>query len=358
LLGLCSEAERDHLESEYFEDEDSFQAMLTAEDDLIDAYARGKLTTEERRKFETHFLTSLRARDRVKFARVFAGVVSDPRSLESTPSSTWLDIAKSFLGSRDALRIATITASIVLVVVLSWGVSERRRMSKERRDEPTELSSQNDASRLSEDAERMRTAEATAELEKLQANSDRLKSGITTIQRANRVRIPKEKNSLEKISGRGHERAADQHLDRVEASPRNMFEVGKSGLLEASNVASLRTLIPRIATASPTLPLYPKSRGENTLFVSSSTNSIRLRLDLATAVQYEEFQAAIETINGNLVTTVHWTDSLRPNRHTLITPDVSTVDLPSGDYSLLLTAKEPYGSFVRVAEYLFSVVRH
>jgi hypothetical protein len=37
-------AEREHIELEYFENEDAFEEMLTAEDDLIDAYASGELT--------------------------------------------------------------------------------------------------------------------------------------------------------------------------------------------------------------------------------------------------------------------------------------------------------------------------
>ncbi|HKR14519.1 MAG TPA: hypothetical protein VJT15_20805, partial [Pyrinomonadaceae bacterium] len=58
LLGLCSQAERERIESEYFADKDAFQKMLTAEDDLVDAYARGGLSGEERRRFEKRFLSS------------------------------------------------------------------------------------------------------------------------------------------------------------------------------------------------------------------------------------------------------------------------------------------------------------
>jgi hypothetical protein len=83
LLGLSSPAEREHIESEYFDDEDAFQEMLTAEDDLIDAYAHGELADEERRRFEKSFVSSSRGRDRVQFARAFAGVVSATRSVET-----------------------------------------------------------------------------------------------------------------------------------------------------------------------------------------------------------------------------------------------------------------------------------
>ena len=85
MLGLSSPAEREHIESEYLEDEDAFQEMLTAEDDLIDAYARGELAGEERRRFGNSFTRSLGARDRVQFARAFANTVSATQSVETKP---------------------------------------------------------------------------------------------------------------------------------------------------------------------------------------------------------------------------------------------------------------------------------
>ena len=95
LLGLSAPAERELIESEYFEDEHAFQEMLAAEDDLMDAYARGELAGEERRRFEMRFMSSLRGRERVQFARAFTGTVSPTRSVE-TKLGTLLDIFKTF----------------------------------------------------------------------------------------------------------------------------------------------------------------------------------------------------------------------------------------------------------------------
>ena len=78
LLGLASPAEREHVESEYFHDADAFQRMLSAEDDLIDAYARGELSDEERHRFEKRFLKSSQVKDRVQFSRAFNSAVTPP----------------------------------------------------------------------------------------------------------------------------------------------------------------------------------------------------------------------------------------------------------------------------------------
>lgn len=188
LLGLSSPAEREQIESEYFENEDAFQEMLTTEDDLIDAYARSELASKERLGFEKNFVSSLRGRDRVRFARAFAGAISPTRSVETKPSGTVLDIFKTFQ-LPGLLRIAIIAAVIVFVALLAWLVMDRRRMSNELRElraESTEFSKRTEA----------RTAELTAQLADLQGQPDqprRRKRRTTDTQRAQPM--PEVKNS-------------------------------------------------------------------------------------------------------------------------------------------------------------------
>ena len=175
LLGLSSPSERELIESEYFENEDAFQEMLTAEDDLVDAYVRGELTGEEQRRFEKSFVNSLRGRDRVQFARAFAGTVSATRSVETKLPGTLLDIFKSFQSS-GLLRIATIATVILFVAVLAWLVIDRRRMTDELRElraESAALSKRMEALQRSSDTERTRAAEIAAQLADLRAQPDK-----------------------------------------------------------------------------------------------------------------------------------------------------------------------------------------
>jgi len=164
LLGLCSLAEREDIEWNYFEDDDAFQEMLTAEDDLIDGYAHGELTSEIRRTFENRFLSSLYGRKRVQFARAFAGAVSATRSVETKHRGTWLDSFKS-LQSPGRLRTATIAAVIVFVTVFAWLFIDRRRMTNELRElhaEFAELSKRTVASQPRSATERTGTGDITA----------------------------------------------------------------------------------------------------------------------------------------------------------------------------------------------------
>ena len=137
LLGLSFPAEREQIESEYFENEAAFQDMLQTEDDLIDAYARGELVGEERRRFEKTFVSSFRGSERVQFARALADVAFTTRPFETKLIGKWLDIFQASGG----LRTATIAPVVVLVMVSAWLVIDRPMLTNklpERRTESTE----------------------------------------------------------------------------------------------------------------------------------------------------------------------------------------------------------------------------
>ena len=152
LLGLSFPTEREHLEAEYFADDDAFQEMLTAEDDLIDAYARGELEGEERQRFEKRYGSSLNGRDRVQFARAFAGTISAAMPVEPKLNLTFPSIFKTFK-SPGLSRIVTVAVVIVFVAALASLVSDRRRVTDQLHRATDESS----------DTERTGTAEIAAQ---------------------------------------------------------------------------------------------------------------------------------------------------------------------------------------------------
>lgn len=76
LLGGLSPEQQEELESAYLEGDDLYQQLLAAEEELIDDYVGGSLSSADRRRFEQHFLSSPRRRERLAFARSFAQVVA------------------------------------------------------------------------------------------------------------------------------------------------------------------------------------------------------------------------------------------------------------------------------------------
>ena len=526
LLGLLSAAERERVESEYFENDDAFQEMLTTEDDLIDAYARGELAGEERRGFEKTFVSRLRGRNRVRFARAFARAVSGSRPVDIKLRGTWLDILKTYqLPGR--LQTATIAAVIVFVAVFAWLINDRRRMTNELRGlhaEFAELSKRTEALQRSSDTERTRTAEIAAQPAALRAQPDKPQHRERRTSVSQRVRqLPEVKIDREIASSPPEE--AEKHINTQAASLGNTFEINqlavlgrkfenlislqprtlRAGRSDQANItldgvdvnerrsgsATLRgittnqngnavsgatvtltdsvrnfsrtqstnkdgayifTAIPpgtysikveasgfktfsasglaalvdtpaaldvqlevgsvsetvsiiagadaRINTSDATignsfesrriteLPLNANNvvgllslqpgvtcsgfvnggRADQSsitldgvapaICLSSSLNWIRFQLTLESSAIHEDCRLIIKTAGGRAVTSVDWSEPLTPNQTIIDTPFISTAELSSGDYVLLLMGKKPDGSFIKVAEYPFKVINY
>ena len=384
LLGLSSPAEREHIESEFFEDEDAFQEMLAVEDDLIDTYARNELTSEDRRRFERSFVSSLGGKNRVQFARAFAGAVAATRPDETKPPSTLLDVFKIFQ-LPSLVRTATIAAVVVFIAVLAWLIIDRRIISNEIRElraESAELSKRTEEIQRSSDTER--TADMNAQPADLRAepNKSRYRDRPTTAPR--RVRqLPAVKNGREKFEmlkvGPG-----EQLLNVSDASLGNTFvdQNITQPPLNARTVANLLSLQPAV-TPSGYIPgarsdqantaldgvnvneqLNPYflqqstgSSGETIVRIPASHKWIRFQISLETAAIHDDYRLTIRAADGRPVTSVIWIEPLTPNQTIIDTPAISTSDLPSGDYVLLLEGAEPDGSFIKVAEHSFKVIK-
>jgi len=133
VLGGLSERERERLEEEYFEDDEAFEQMLIAEEDMIDAYVNDGLSEAERTQFEERFLSSPEGRERIQFACALAAAVADARPLQGTGATDatrhgFLDV----LSARGAaLRFALAAAVLAAIVGIPWLLIERARMRGE-----------------------------------------------------------------------------------------------------------------------------------------------------------------------------------------------------------------------------------
>jgi hypothetical protein len=71
LLGELVDCERTKLENEYLGDHELFEKLLAAEEELIYAYVRGRLSPSQRLGFERLFLQTPKRKARIVFAREF-----------------------------------------------------------------------------------------------------------------------------------------------------------------------------------------------------------------------------------------------------------------------------------------------
>lgn len=520
LLGLSFPAEREQIEAEYFADDDAFQEMLTAEDDLTDAYARGELKGEERRRFEKRLGSSLNGRDRVQFARAFAGAVCATAPVEPRLDLTFPHVLKTFR-SAGLLRTTTIAAVLVFVAVLAWQVLERRRMSNELRElraVSAELNKRTDELQPRNDTELTRNTQLVGQLTDQQAQHDkrrRPEHGTSTIQRARRLpaqgvaqgenfenrkitvlplvasnvtnlltlqpaatrdgyvsgeradqsNITLDGVSLDapylstsqKASGASTIRGtvkdpngnivsgatvtltnSAKNITRTESTDKDgayvfndippstysivvkapgfktaavldmvarfvgptvmdvQLEVGavteqvevssasaellvsrEDGTLGSTFERKLITQLPleakdvpgllalqtgTLTDSSPQTISLKRDPPENFEVIvgrveAPQPSSIRFELTLERAATHTDYRFTVKTADGRLVTTRSWFESLTPDKTIITTPLIPAADLPPGDYVLLLMGKEPDGSFVKVAEYSFQIIK-
>jgi len=302
LLGAVSETERENIEAEYLTDEDVFEQMLIAEDELVDAYARGELADQERKQFEKNFLTSARGRDRVHFSQALAGVVSDarsvPRRVSPSPSPSFFTALWASLTPK--VRVAGVAFAVLLVAAFSWLLLERMSMR--------------------------------AELQGL---------------RAEQVRLTEQSKELQRVADVERARNAELAAQLAERGPEPVTTEPPKGVVQRPSEDIIAFNIS---------PGSVRGSGGTTLGVPRSAKFIRLTLSFERPSSHQEYRAAIETADGN---TVWRNDSFgsRSGLDRVSLPSIPASALPPGDYVLLLTGKQADGNFEPVANYSFRISR-
>ncbi|HEX8186509.1 MAG TPA: tetratricopeptide repeat protein, partial [Blastocatellia bacterium] len=115
LLGQLGEDEQRRVEERLISNDEYFELLLVAEDDLIDDYVKSKLPAGERERFEAYFLSTPERREKLGFARALLDYVSAEsaavqiKAASSPPRAAWW----RQLASAQSLRLAA--AAIVLV---------------------------------------------------------------------------------------------------------------------------------------------------------------------------------------------------------------------------------------------------
>src|SRR5205807_2119173 len=86
LLGQLPELDEIRLEDEYLTDASTQAELLSVEDELVDAYARGQLSPDERQRLEQRFLSSPRGREKLQTAKSLAIVAAQLRAAQARPA--------------------------------------------------------------------------------------------------------------------------------------------------------------------------------------------------------------------------------------------------------------------------------
>lgn len=145
LFGELAEAERDAMETDIFADKETFYRLSEIEDRLIDDYARGYLSGQDKLKFEQLYLSNPARCQRVEFALTMTSELD--RQPGSSPAAANTETAVAAINDKNQaegrswwfgfleslrepkLAWAVATASVVLLISGgAWLMAERARL--------------------------------------------------------------------------------------------------------------------------------------------------------------------------------------------------------------------------------------
>jgi hypothetical protein len=297
LLGDLPETEQIALEQEYFADPEKFEEVWAAENDLVDRYARGRLSRAELELFERNYLKSPKHRERVAIARklveavdrlVVEGEVA-PR-VGAPASSRLMEMLNTLLTPR---FLAPSAAFLLLVSGLSWLLVDRARLNEELGKAQAQLSDQ--------------------------------------------------------------QRREREILDKL-AAEREQSGMLKSELDSAQETLAQRpTLTPTSILSFLLTPmLRPRGDGETErrITITRKIDLVRLQMKIEKG-DSRRFQATVRQVGGPPV----WNQRLLIPRSGVITVNVPADKLPVEDYILTLSAMTPAGELEEINGYSFRVLR-
>jgi hypothetical protein len=299
LLGELADAEQAALEQKYFANPELFDQLVEAENDLVDRYARGRLSPETRRRFETYYLAHPHRRARAKFAEALAertDRVEKASSVSPLGTESWW---RRFMSSMQGPKLAW-GFSLALLLLAVWFAFEMRRLHQEGLRNEAERATQGQRER---DLRQQLTEELT---------------------RANQL--------------------ADE-LNRLRSEPPPAAQSPTPTQSSASLFATLILNISGVRGAQIGPPA--------TLNIPAGTEKARIQLNLSDN-GYPAYTVVVQSADGRQV---FKRDDLRSRNKTRVSLSIviPASKLSDGDYILTLKGRAPSGGVEDVSKSLFRV---
>src|SRR5262252_1877152 len=308
LLGDLPEAEQTALEQEFLSDDVAFERVWEIENEMVDRYARGRLTAHERELFERTYLASPVHRERALMARRLVGAVDSEAETGRVPSrardsvSSWSGLVASL--RRDAWRWAMITAMLALAIVSGVLLSETVRLHKQINQLDNERASQ-----------LRRTEELENEVGSERDKADKLEAELESLREDSRNAEPSSQSS------------------QGQKEPRPLLSF------------LLTPMLTRGGSEAQQLP------------IANGTPAVVLQMTVQEHGD-QTFQVEVRTVEGAPV----WRKgSIKPHQETktglMVSANVPAAKLPRGDYILTLSATRGGKAPEEINRYFFRVVR-
>lgn len=304
-------------------EDQEFEELAIAEEELIDAYVLNKLPADERSLVKKGLLSSPRLVERLHFARLLAKEVSsvpqpqtsvsvvEPEASDQLhgPAGEHVPWWKSFLGSspRPAFQMV-LAAGVILVFLGSFAL--------------------------------------LAGWMKLRSKSQRFDSGLAALE--------KQRQELEKQSAEQQSRSEQLSVElqkerQLREQNEKLIEALKRSQKQNDQSSSLGSIV-------ASLVLFPGSTrdisGGNELIVSRGTSTVRLKLALE-ANDYSSYGVVIKNAEG---VEVFQRNGLKSQSGKFVTLQIPAQILPAGpDYTARLSGITSSGAAEPVSDYAFRI---
>lgn len=186
LLGQLAETDQTAFEQELLCDREKYEQVWSMENDLIDNYVRGDMSSAERASFESNYLASPPHRERVAIARLFIECID--RTAEEMMEGEvevipwWRRILNS-LDLRQPIFIGVMVLVIFSISGTTWALILRTRLSEEVATIRTQEQIEIQAGHQHEQELTLRTRELEKELADDRLKNEQLQSEIDRLHR-------------------------------------------------------------------------------------------------------------------------------------------------------------------------------
>ena len=299
LLGELTESERSALEESYFKDQNLFDQLQKAENDLLDDFARNRLSPPVRQRIEQRYLTHPELHARLRFAEALATWLDARDRPDSIAlASTWAKFYGRF--RTNVLAFSVGVASLLLLVVGAlYFVSITARLREELRQVQA---AQSDHERRERELQQQIAAE--------QARSDQLAGDVARL---------------------------EAELDTAASSSKPSTPLTPSLILAIVGIRS------------------PEVGPPATLVIPAGASQARVLLKLKDN-DYPSYGVLVQSADGRLV---FKRANLRPQNRgqSSLAFIVPASKLPNGDYILSVRGTSPGGESEDISKSLFRVER-
>jgi len=313
LLGELPEAERSELGDRCFVDEGFFDQLLEVENELLDEYASGRLSTEDRTKFEDYLGNLPDGASKLATALVLSEAAREEQNVVPVSSSAalpisppkWEIVSKWFLGGGQTLRYASIAIVIVLLAGIAYLVVTQRQLRR--------------------DLEQLSAERTQSEREKAQLSRDTQTARLEQAAQRDRIR------ELESQLAQERERQAQ------EISKRD----GGVGAVLASLILT---------------PSLRSTGASDVLTLPSTVKTVSLIMPVAHGEQITSYRAVLQTSEGQVVLAKEGLRAQASRRGRDVTIRLPAARLIADSYKLTLQGKAVDGVDI-AQDYYFNIRR-